>query len=60
MLRLQGFPEDFVINIPYSQIRKVAGNSVTVPVIEFIAEQMLKAMKEKGKIKTVGVQLSLV
>lgn len=60
MLRLQGFPEDFIINIPYSQVRKVAGNSVTVPVIEFIAEQMLKAMKEKRKPKTEGVQLSLV
>lgn len=44
MLRLQGFPDDFVINIPYSQARKVAGNSVTVPVIRAIAERMLEAL----------------
>ena len=45
MLRLQGFPDDFVINIPYSQVRKVAGNSVTVPVIQAIAKQMLAALE---------------
>lgn len=44
MLRLQGFPDDFVINIPYSQARKVAGNSVTVPVIKAIAAQMLSSL----------------
>jgi len=47
MLRLQGFPDDFKINIPYSQARKVAGNTVTVPVIEAIAKEMMKALKEK-------------
>lgn len=49
MLRLQGFPEDFIINIPYSQVRKVAGNSVTVPVIKAIAGQMMQALQEKRK-----------
>ena len=47
MLRLQGFPDTFIINIPYSQARKVAGNSVSVPVIKAIAGEMLKAMKEQ-------------
>lgn len=50
MLRLQGFPESFIINIPYSQARKVAGNSVTVPVIKAIAQNMLKALDEQNKI----------
>ena len=49
MLRLQGFPDSFVINIPYSQARKVAGNSVSVPVIKAIAKQMLLALSEQKK-----------
>lgn len=47
MLRLQGFPDDFVINIPYSQARKVAGNSVTVPVISAIAECMIRTLQQR-------------
>lgn len=50
MLRLQGFPDSFIINIPYSQARKVAGNSVSVPVIKAIAKQMLKALNENKQI----------
>lgn len=45
MLRLQGFPEDFCIPVPYSQVRKVAGNSVTIPVIEAIAQAMMTALR---------------
>ena len=44
MLRLQGFPDTFKINIPYSQARKVAGNSVSVPVIKAIAGEMINAL----------------
>ncbi|MCH9845477.1 MAG: DNA cytosine methyltransferase [Alphaproteobacteria bacterium] len=47
MLRLQGFPDSFKMNVPYSQIRKIAGNSVSVPVIKLIARQMLKHMIDK-------------
>ena len=50
MLRLQGFPETFKINVPYSQIRKMAGNSVSVPVVEAIAKQMIYSMKKKIKV----------
>lgn len=49
MLRLQGFPDSFIINIPYSQARKVAGNSVSVPVIHAIAGEMIKALNEQKK-----------
>ncbi len=59
MLRLQGFPENFIINIPYSQVRKVAGNSVSVPVIKGIAAEMLKALQEKRK-PLKSVQLTLL
>ncbi len=49
MLRLQGFPDSFKINVPYSQARKIAGNSVTVPVIKAIAGEMIKSLNEKQK-----------
>ncbi len=45
MLRLQGFPDTFKINVVYTQIRKIAGNSVTVKVIERIAEEVRNALK---------------
>lgn len=45
MLRLQGFPDDFKINLPYSAVRKVAGNSVSVPVIKAIAGEMIKSLQ---------------
>ncbi len=47
MLRLQGFPDSFKIPLPYSQARKVAGNSVSVPVIEAIAEKIVEALKQQ-------------
>ncbi|WGK68828.1 DNA cytosine methyltransferase [Candidatus Haliotispira prima] len=47
MLRLQGFPDTFKINVAYNQVRKVAGNTVTVKIIELIAEQIKKAMENK-------------
>lgn len=41
--RLQGFPDYFVINkVPKTQIYKQLGNSVCVPVIKAIAEQIKK------------------
>ncbi|GHV35212.1 cytosine-specific methyltransferase [Bacteroidia bacterium] len=53
MFRLQGFPDSFKINVPYSQARKIAGNSVTVPVIRAIAGEMIKALENQQKaIKT--------
>ncbi|MDR0830596.1 MAG: DNA cytosine methyltransferase [Prevotellaceae bacterium] len=57
MLRLQGFPDDFKINVPYSQARKLAGNSVTVPVIREIAGKMLQALENQQKMAKV-IQLN--
>jgi len=50
MLRLQGFPDSFKIIVPYTSIKKQAGNSVAVPVIKAVAIEMLKALKlyERG------------
>lgn len=46
MLRLQGFPDSFTINIPYSQARRVAGNSVSVPVVAAIAREVVRSLRE--------------
>jgi len=46
MLRLQGFPDSYKIDVPYTQARKVAGNSVTVTVIERIAENFIKSLNK--------------
>ncbi len=60
MLRLQGFPDSFKINLPYSQARKVAGNSVSVPVIKAIAKEMLSAMSNKKTPSIEPMQLTLL
>ncbi len=60
MLRIQGFPDTFKINIPYSQARKVAGNSVSVPVIKAIASEMIKALEQNFKAQQQPVQLTLL
>lgn len=45
--RLQGFPEDYILCPSSSQAKKQLGNSVTVPVIQLIIQQMLLAYNEK-------------
>jgi DNA (cytosine-5)-methyltransferase 1 len=45
--RLQGFPESFKIVVSDTAAYKQFGNSVAVPVVEAIAYQMVKAMKEQ-------------
>lgn len=44
MLRIQGFPDNFKVVVPYGKIRHQCGNSVAVPVIKAVAEQMMIAM----------------
>lgn len=50
LLRLQGFPENFKIVVPYTQLRKQAGNSVAVPVIKQIAKSMITSMNNVTQI----------
>lgn len=47
MMRLQGFSDEYKIDVPYTQIRKLAGNSVTVPVIRSIAINMIKSLRKE-------------
>ncbi|MBF0463254.1 MAG: DNA cytosine methyltransferase [Magnetococcales bacterium] len=60
MLRLQGFPDHFIINIPYSQLRKVAGNTVSVHVVMAIAKNMLEALRNKQVMRKKAVQLTFM
>ncbi|MEK7585687.1 MAG: transcriptional repressor LexA [Patescibacteria group bacterium] len=44
--RIQGFPKDYILpKISDSALYKQAGNSVSVPVVEAVAKQMMKAME---------------
>lgn len=45
MLRIQGFPDSYKIVVPYTQMKKQCGNSVAVPMIKAVAEQMLLSLK---------------
>jgi DNA (cytosine-5)-methyltransferase 1 len=46
-LRLFGFPENFKFNVSDKEAYDLLGNSVTVPVIKFVAEQLLRPIVEK-------------
>lgn len=48
MLRLQGFPENFKIVCGYGALRKLAGNSVPVPMIQSVISQIVIAMNATG------------
>lgn len=50
--RLQGFPEDFIIDkVSNAQAYKQFGNSVCVPVIAAVARQMKKHIKNKSRVE---------
>ena len=48
LLRLQGFPDTYKIVVSYSSIRKQTGNSVAVPVVQAVANEMLRALRLQG------------
>jgi DNA (cytosine-5)-methyltransferase 1 len=56
MLRLQGFPESFKITVGYGAMRKLAGNSVAVPVVAALVKQVVETL---GKQHLKSLQLSL-
>lgn len=45
MLRLQGFPDTFKIVVSYNKMKKQCGNSVAVPVIKAVAQNMIFYLK---------------
>ena len=54
--RLQGFPEKFSIPVSDSQAYRQFGNSVAVPVVEAVAENMLLAMNAAGVLQFAEVR----
>lgn len=46
LLRVQGFPDWFKVVVSYSSVRKQTGNAVAVPVIEAVACEVLKSLKQ--------------
>jgi DNA (cytosine-5)-methyltransferase 1 len=62
-LRLMGFPDNFKIVVPHTSVRKQAGNSVVIPVIQAVAEQMIEAFKKepvKEKIQNIEKEIKKV
>jgi len=47
LLRAQGFPDAFEIPLSYTKVRKLTGNSVAVPCIKAVAEEMVKSIQQK-------------
>ncbi|CUB09864.1 DNA (cytosine-5-)-methyltransferase [Bacillus cereus] len=58
--RLQGFPDEFVIPVSNSQAYKQFGNSVTVSVIEAIAQNMLESMEQIGMLDADRISQDLI
>ena len=46
--RLQGFPDEFIIPVSDTRAYKQFGNSVSVPVVHAIAEQIIKVLDASG------------
>ena len=46
LLRLQGFPDSFKVVVPYGKLRQQCGNSVAVPMIKAVADEMIKALRQ--------------
>lgn len=48
--RLQGFPDNYIIPVSDTQAYKQFGNSVAVPVVNAIAKEIIKVLKENDKL----------
>lgn len=46
-LKLQGFPNDFIIPVSRTQMYRQLGNSVSIPVVKAVADEMKKILREK-------------
>jgi len=60
LLRLQGYPDRFKIVVSHSEVRKQAGNSVPVPVVRAVAQEMLKSLRKRKMASMKSKQLSLM
>ncbi|MFN4314050.1 MAG: DNA (cytosine-5-)-methyltransferase [Chitinophagaceae bacterium] len=51
--RLQGFPDSFIIPVSDNQAYRQFGNSVTVPLIQSVAEQVIKVLQTANGKRTI-------
>lgn len=49
LLRFQGFPDSYKIVVSYQEIRRQTGNSVAVPMIRAVANEINEILKEENK-----------
>ena len=64
-IRLQGFPEDFKIPVSRTQMYRQLGNSVAIPMIKAVADNIKVVLKEKNNIEKNNIdkepeQLSII
>jgi DNA (cytosine-5)-methyltransferase 1 len=45
MLRLQGFPESFLLDCGYTTARRLTGNSLPIPVAESVIGAVVKSLE---------------
>lgn len=49
-LRMQGFPEDFELNVAKTHAYRLVGNSVAIDVVYYIGLEMMKLLKSHGAV----------
>ena len=63
-MRLQGFPEDFKVPVSRTQMYRQMGNSVAIPMIEAVSDNLKAVLKKKPMVNTLTnkntEQLSLI
>lgn len=48
-LRMQGFPDDFIFPVSNAQAMKQLGNSVAVPAVQVVAQEIIKELSNASK-----------
>lgn len=48
-LRMQGFPDDFIFPVSNAQAMKQLGNSVAVPAVQAVAQEIIKELSDASK-----------
>lgn len=56
-LQLQGFPLDFKIPVSRTQMYRQLGNTVSVPVVKYIADEIKNVLKESKKCQPIQMKL---
>lgn len=51
-MRLQGFPEDFKLPVSRTQMYRQMGNSVAIPMIEAVSDNIKAVLKKKSMVNT--------